>query len=79
MNRYSDDHYRAALISALANTLTPSEFSDPNSMDTMNSDSEEIITEVTRALNKDMTNPSYSRVVASSCLKAILSVCFSKI
>lgn len=38
---------------------------------------EEVVSEITRALNKDMTNPSYTRVVASACLRAILTVGFS--
>lgn len=74
VNRYSDDHYRAALVNAVSNTLSPSEYADPDRMDFMNADAEEIVSEVTRALNKDITTPSYSRVVAAACLKAIFTV-----
>jgi transcription initiation factor TFIID subunit 2 len=74
INRYSDDHYRAALIGAVANTLSLSEGIGTARPDSTNSIIEEIIGEVTRALNKDTTNPSYSRLVASSCLRTIYTV-----
>jgi transcription initiation factor TFIID subunit 2 len=76
-NRYSDDHYRAALIRSLTNTLSVIENPDTDRMDFMTSDVEEIVSEVTRAFNKDITNPSYCRVVASACLKSILDVSHS--
>lgn len=74
INRYSDDHYRAALISSLSNTLSHNEGFGPIRPESLNPVVEEIVFEVTRALNKDVTNPSYSRVVSSACLKTIRMV-----
>ncbi|KAI6217037.1 hypothetical protein M3Y99_01786100 [Aphelenchoides fujianensis] len=74
INRYSDDHYRASLITALANTLTPADHSLGNAArhEHLPSHIQEIVGEVVHALNKDTLQPSYCRVVASSCLRALL-------
>ncbi|KAI6236574.1 Transcription initiation factor TFIID subunit 2 [Aphelenchoides besseyi] len=74
INRYSDDHYRAGLINGIASTLTPADLSlkDPSRPDILPQQIDDIVCEVVTALNKDQIQPSYCRVVASSCLQAAL-------
>uniref|UniRef100_A0A0M3ICW1 Transcription initiation factor TFIID 150 kDa subunit n=1 Tax=Ascaris lumbricoides TaxID=6252 RepID=A0A0M3ICW1_ASCLU len=72
MNRYSDDHYRASLISALAATVVPADNLDGNlTPDTLNSDMKETLAEFTHALDMDTLKPSFRRVVGISALQAI--------
>ncbi|KAI6236127.1 TATA binding protein associated factor [Aphelenchoides besseyi] len=74
INRYSDDHYRSSLITGIASTLTSADPSlkDPSRPDILPQQIDDIVCEVVTALNKDQLQPSYCRVVASSCLKALL-------
>uniref|UniRef100_A0A183CYK8 Transcription initiation factor TFIID 150 kDa subunit n=1 Tax=Gongylonema pulchrum TaxID=637853 RepID=A0A183CYK8_9BILA len=73
INRYSDDHYRASLISALAGTLIPMESRDISNMSplSLSSDLKELLSEFTLALNMDTLKPSFGRVVGISALQAI--------
>ncbi|VDM41643.1 unnamed protein product [Toxocara canis] len=71
-NRYSDDHYRASLISALAATVVPADNLDGNmTPDTLNSDMKETLGEFTHALDMDTLKPTFGHVVGISALQAI--------
>ncbi|KAH9284794.1 Transcription initiation factor TFIID subunit 2 [Echinococcus granulosus] len=71
-NAYSDCYYRAELINAMKDTLTPaivmrgviSVSSLPNEVRT-------VVEEVARCLNRDAQIPSYKRMVTVACLLAI--------
>ncbi|MFH4981457.1 hypothetical protein AB6A40_008166 [Gnathostoma spinigerum] len=72
MNRYSDDHYRASLITSLACTIVPADNLDDNSTaDTLNSDMKEKFNEFSLALNMDTLKPTFGRVVGIAALNAI--------
>ncbi|VDD94445.1 unnamed protein product [Enterobius vermicularis] len=72
INRYSDDHYRASLIKALAATLVPVDnLGDSASPDSLNSDMKQVLGEFTHALNMDTLKPSFGRIVGISALRAI--------
>ena len=73
-NKYSDNYYRAALIDALSNTITPAvtiSSEQKITSDTMPIDIRSIVDEVTRCLNLEKHIPSYRCTVTVSCLRAI--------
>lgn len=72
VNRYSDDHYRASLITALAATIVPADNLDGNlSPDSLNSEMKDILAEFSLALNMDTLKPSFGHVIGISALQAI--------
>ncbi|CAD5227139.1 unnamed protein product [Bursaphelenchus xylophilus] len=76
INRYSDDHYRSALIGGLTSSITQAERSlgEAGRPEALNEDIDEMIMEITRALNMDQLEPSYHKVVSQACLKCILAL-----
>lgn len=75
-NKYSDNYYRAALIDSLAATLTPAVtimtgLGDGPTMDSLTSETKQILEEITRCLNLDKLLPCYHHTVTVSCLKAV--------
>lgn len=77
-NKFSDNYYRAALVDALSETVTPvvSAVIDPTGMqqitaDALSSDTKCILEEITRYLNLDKLLPCYRYSVTVSCLRAI--------
>lgn len=76
-NKFSDCYYRASLIDALAETVTPSAVSTlaPTgyhiTADGLSADTKLILEEITRYLNLDKILPCYKHTVTISCLKAI--------
>uniref|UniRef100_A0A915PKF7 Transcription initiation factor TFIID subunit 2 n=1 Tax=Setaria digitata TaxID=48799 RepID=A0A915PKF7_9BILA len=73
VNRYSDDHYRASLINALAATVVPAENRDITNMSplSLNTEMKELLAEFTLALNMDTLKPSFGRVIGIAALQAI--------
>ncbi|VDN05542.1 unnamed protein product [Thelazia callipaeda] len=73
VNRYSDDHYRASLINALAATLVQAETRDNTNMSplSLNKEMRELLSEFTLALNMDTLKPSFGRVIGITALQAI--------
>ncbi|RWS10616.1 Transcription initiation factor TFIID subunit 2-like protein, partial [Dinothrombium tinctorium] len=77
-NKFSDNYYRAALIDALAETVTPivaAVFSRSGlqqvTSEVLPPETKLILEEITRYLNLDKLLPCYRFVVTVSCLKAI--------
>lgn len=76
-NTYSDNYYKASLIEALAETVTPVVVSlFNNSMqsttyDQLPSETKMVAEEITRCLNLEKILPGYKYVVSVACLKAI--------
>lgn len=74
-NEFYDDYYRATLIDALAETVTPvaiiPTFEKINTADIIPNDTRHILEEITRCFNLDKLLPSYKHVVTISCLRAI--------
>ncbi|ESP05566.1 hypothetical protein LOTGIDRAFT_228096 [Lottia gigantea] len=75
-NKYSDNYYRAALIEALCETVTPAvttvSLSGPGlSTDYLSTDMRLILEECTRCLNLEKLLPCYRHTVTVSCLKLI--------
>ncbi|XP_052776335.1 transcription initiation factor TFIID subunit 2-like isoform X2 [Mya arenaria] len=74
-NKYSDNYYRAALVDALAATVTPAVTTvtlTGQSVNTdLSSDTKAILEEVTRCLNLEKLLPCYGHTVTVSCLRAI--------
>ncbi|GIY89954.1 transcription initiation factor TFIID subunit 2 [Caerostris extrusa] len=75
-NKFSDNYYRAALIDAVAETVTPVISVMPHTGMTITSesvspDTKLILEEITRCLNLDKLLPCYKFRVSVSCLKAI--------
>ncbi|XP_077993072.1 transcription initiation factor TFIID subunit 2-like [Glandiceps talaboti] len=69
-NKFSDNYYRAALIEALANTVTPSISLDKNA-ENLSPETKLILEEITRFLNLEKLLPCYGHIVTVSCLRAI--------
>lgn len=77
-NKFSDNYYRATLIEALANTVTPvvsavltrTDFQQAPS-EALSQETKLILEEITRYLNLDKLLPCYGYTVTISCLKAI--------
>ncbi|XP_052258217.1 transcription initiation factor TFIID subunit 2-like isoform X2 [Dreissena polymorpha] len=74
-NKYSDNYYRAALIDALAATVTPAVTTVTITGQSINadlsSDTKSILEELTRCLNLEKLLPCYRHSVTVSCLRAI--------
>ncbi|XP_077863568.1 transcription initiation factor TFIID subunit 2-like, partial [Saccoglossus kowalevskii] len=69
-NKFSDNYYRAALINALAQTITPS-VSLVKTVENLSQETKLVVEEITRFLNLEKLLPCYRHVVTVSCLKAI--------
>uniref|UniRef100_A0A3Q2XJK1 Transcription initiation factor TFIID subunit 2 n=1 Tax=Hippocampus comes TaxID=109280 RepID=A0A3Q2XJK1_HIPCM len=72
-NKFSDNYYRADLLEALTNSLTPaiSINNETRTVDNLNADVRLILEEITRFLNMEKLLPSYKSTITISCLKAI--------
>ena len=77
-NKFSDNYYRAGLVDALKETVTPvvTAVIDPTGLqqitaDALSSDTKCILEEITRYLNLDKLLPCYRYTVTVSCLRAI--------
>ncbi|EDW30911.1 GL11884 [Drosophila persimilis] len=74
-NHYTDAYYRAALVEALGETLTPvvsvSMHGTQITTDSLSTDAKLVLDEMTRLLNMEKSLPSYKYVVSVSCLKVI--------
>uniref|UniRef100_A0A336MKX7 Transcription initiation factor TFIID subunit 2 n=1 Tax=Culicoides sonorensis TaxID=179676 RepID=A0A336MKX7_CULSO len=75
-NHYSDNYYRAALVDALGNSITPvvqmlQQGNKTITGENLSSDTKLILEEVTRILNLEKYLPSYKYSVSVSCLKVI--------
>jgi len=75
-NTFSDNYYRAAMVEALGETVTPVvsvlQGQDvPIRAEDLSPDTKLILDEVTRFLNMEKLLPSYKFVVTNACLKAI--------
>ncbi|KAJ1193875.1 hypothetical protein NDU88_003171 [Pleurodeles waltl] len=72
-NKFSDNYYRAELIDALSNSVTPavSVNNESRTLDNLNSDVRLILEEITRFLNMEKLLPSYRHTITVSCLRAI--------
>ncbi|CAD7003650.1 unnamed protein product [Ceratitis capitata] len=74
-NHYSDVYYRAALVDALGNSITPvvsvALRGTPITSDSLSADAKLVLEEVTRLLNMEKNLPSYKYMVSVSCLKVI--------
>ncbi|XP_050073652.1 transcription initiation factor TFIID subunit 2 [Anopheles maculipalpis] len=74
-NHYSDNYYRAALVEALGNTITPVisvvHQGRALSSDSLSQDAKLVLEEVTRILNLEKHLPSYKYTVSIACLKVI--------
>ncbi|KJH52751.1 methionine aminopeptidase, type I [Dictyocaulus viviparus] len=73
MNRYSDDHYRASLLSALAACVAPvNTLGGGNYIpDALSWEMNEVVEETTHALNLDTIKPSFRHVVGVAALSVI--------
>ena len=78
-NKFSDNYYRASLISALAETVTPAVTAvlarsvqlQSSPAETLSSETKLILEEITRYFNLEKLMPCYKLTVTVSCLKAI--------
>ncbi|XP_035219613.1 transcription initiation factor TFIID subunit 2-like [Stegodyphus dumicola] len=74
-NKFSDNYYRAALVDALAETVTPviSVVTQGHTItaDSLSSETKSILEEITRCLNMEKLLSCYKYTVTVSCLKAI--------
>ena len=77
MFRYSDDHYRASLVSALYSSVSASSgFNVTITPDPLVPEIRQILKELTLALNMDTMKPSFGRVVGIAALTGIYHVGF---
>jgi transcription initiation factor TFIID subunit 2 len=76
-NSFSDNYYRASLIEALAETVTPvvvplfNNSMQSTTHDQIPAETKLVAEEITRCLNMDSILPCYKYVVTVACLKAI--------
>uniref|UniRef100_A0A182YPI7 Transcription initiation factor TFIID subunit 2 n=1 Tax=Anopheles stephensi TaxID=30069 RepID=A0A182YPI7_ANOST len=74
-NHYSDNYYRAALVEALGNTITPVisvvHQGRALSSESLSQDAKLVLEEVTRILNLEKHLPSFKYTVSIACLKVI--------
>ncbi|XP_060530001.1 transcription initiation factor TFIID subunit 2 isoform X2 [Cylas formicarius] len=74
-NRHSDNYYRASLVEALGNTVTPVVSvvaqGAPITPESLSTDTKLILEEITRLLNLEKALPCYKYTVSVACLKAI--------
>lgn len=76
-NSFSDNYYKAALIEALAETVTPvvvslfNNSTQTTTYDQIPSETKLVVEEITRCLNLEKILPGYKYAVTVACLKAI--------
>ncbi|CAH0692502.1 unnamed protein product [Chilo suppressalis] len=74
-NHFSDNYYKAALVDALAATITPVisvlQPGAPITVDSLSADTKLVLEEITRVLNLEKVLPCYKNTVSVSCLRAI--------
>lgn len=74
-NRHSDNYYRAALVEALGNTVTPVvsvvSHGTPITAENLSADTKLILEEITRLLNLEKALACYKYTVSVACLHAI--------
>jgi len=74
-NSFSDNYYRAALVTALGETVTPVVSmlaqEGPITSESLAEDTKKVLEEITRYLNMDKLLPCYRHTVTVACLKAI--------
>ncbi|XP_054152986.1 transcription initiation factor TFIID subunit 2-like [Oppia nitens] len=76
-NKFSDNYYRASLIDAISETVTPivTAVIDPTGKqitpDALSAETKWILEEITRYLNLEKLLPCYKYTVSVSCLRAI--------
>ncbi|KAF7285639.1 hypothetical protein GWI33_010292 [Rhynchophorus ferrugineus] len=74
-NRFSDNYYRAALVEALGNTVTPVVSvvtqGTPITAENLSTETKLILEEITRLLNLEKALPCYKYTLSVECLKAI--------
>ncbi|XP_072170420.1 transcription initiation factor TFIID subunit 2-like [Diadema setosum] len=70
-NKFSDCYYRASLIDALSNTITPAVAMVNTSVENLSPETKMVLEEVTRCLNLEKLLPCYQHTVTISCLRAI--------
>lgn len=74
-NKFSDNYYRAALIEALGETITPVisvvHHGTEITADSLSSDTKLVLEEITRHLNLEKLLPCYKLTVTVACLKSI--------
>ncbi|XP_048519016.1 transcription initiation factor TFIID subunit 2 [Dendroctonus ponderosae] len=75
-NRFSDNYYRAALVQALGNAITPVvsmavQQGSSITADNLSADTKSILEEITRVLNLEKALPCYKYTVSVECLKVI--------
>ncbi|XP_062579980.1 transcription initiation factor TFIID subunit 2-like [Saccostrea cucullata] len=75
-NKFSDNYYRAALVEAVAKTVTPAItlMTTPGqgpTADNLSMETKQILEEITRYLNLEKLLPCYRHTVTVSCLSAI--------
>lgn len=69
-SQFSDNYYRAELIDALTNSLTPaiSINNEVRTVDNLNADVRLILEEITRFLNMEKLLPSYRNTITVRCV-----------
>ncbi|CAH1119125.1 unnamed protein product [Phaedon cochleariae] len=74
-NRHSDNYYRASLVEALGQTITPVVSvvaqGTPITAESLSADTKLILEEITRLLNLEKALPCYKYTVSVACLDAI--------
>lgn len=72
-NKYTDAYLKAALIDAIAETVTPAPITPivSSGSDILSQDTKNILEEIVRYFNFDKLLPSYKHVITVSCLRAI--------
>ncbi|XP_026742462.1 transcription initiation factor TFIID subunit 2-like [Trichoplusia ni] len=74
-NHFSDNYYKAALVDALAATITPVisvlQPGAPITAESLSADTRLVLEEITRVLNLEKVLPCYKNTVTVSCLRAI--------
>lgn len=68
--QFSDNYYRAELIDALTNSLTPAINinNEVRTVDNLNGDVRLILEEITRFLNMEKLLPSYRNAITVRCV-----------
>ena len=73
-NSFSDNYYRAALVTALGKTVTPvisMVGQGPITSESLAEDTKKVLEEITRYLNMEKLLPCYRYTVTVACLRAI--------
>eukprot|EP00057_Strongylocentrotus_purpuratus_P009012 XP_011663486.1 PREDICTED: transcription initiation factor TFIID subunit 2 [Strongylocentrotus purpuratus] len=71
IQKFSDCYYRAGLIDALSNTITPAVSMVNTSVENLSPETKMVLEEVTRCLNLEKLLPCYQHTVTISCLRNI--------